>query len=155
VLINTAPTAKNQAMKPRPKTNVAGAKAGRVETTPAAQIAQRLDAAMARDRLHLDANLSLTKLARHVATPANLVSQTLNDHVGATFFDYVAKWRIEAAKPLIAAGEMSVLAVALEVGFNARSTFYKAFRRESGLTPQAYRRLQKAGPTPDARPSAS
>lgn len=110
------------------------------------QIAGRIEAAMAGDQLHLDPALSLTRLARHVATPANLVSQTLNEHLGATFFDYVAKWRVESAKPLIAAGDASVLAVALEVGFNTRSTFYKAFKRETGMTPQAYREAAGARP---------
>lgn len=112
----------------------------------AQKIAERIEAAMARDQLHLDPGLSLTRLARHVATPANLVSQTLNEHLGATFFDYVAKWRVESAKPLIAAGEASVLAIALEVGFNTRSTFYKAFKRETGMTPQSYRDAANARP---------
>ncbi len=114
----------------------------------ARKIAERIEAAMRRDQLHLDPTLSLTRLARHVATPANLVSQTLNEHLGATFFDYVAKWRVETAKPMLAAGEASVLTVALDVGFNSRSTFYKAFKRETGLTPAAYRRSR-----PAARPS--
>ncbi len=111
----------------------------------AAQIAERIRLAMQKDALYLDPNLSLQKLSRHVGALPNLVSQTLNEEIGATFFDYVARWRIEASKPLIAAGERSVLSVALEVGFNSRSTFYKAFRRETGLTPKAYRALQDHG----------
>ncbi|MCH2168635.1 MAG: helix-turn-helix transcriptional regulator [Oceanicola sp.] len=67
------------------------------------------------------------------------MSQTLNQEIGASFFDYVARWRIEASKPLIMAGQESVLAVALDVGFNSRSTFYKAFNRETGMTPKSYR----------------
>ena len=110
----------------------------------AIKIAQRVEAAMARDQLHLDPNLSLAKLASHVATPANLVSQTLNEHLGASFFDYVAKWRVKTAKPRIARGEASVLTIAMDVGFNTRSTFYKAFKRETGMTPKAYRDSMKA-----------
>jgi AraC-like DNA-binding protein len=111
----------------------------------AAQIAKRIRLAMQKDALYLDPNLSLQKLSRHVGALPNLVSQTLNEEIGATFFDYVAQRRIEASKPLIAAAEASVLSVALEVGFNSRSTFYKAFRRETGLTPKAYRELQGNG----------
>ncbi len=112
----------------------------------AGQIAERIEAAMRRDQLHLDANLSLRKLSRHVGAPQNIVSQTLNERLGATFFDYVAHWRIETAKPMIEAGDASVLAIALEVGFNSRSTFYKAFKRETGLTPKAYRDSRRGGP---------
>jgi AraC-like DNA-binding protein len=108
----------------------------------AAQIAERIEAAMRRDKVYLDANLSLQKLSRHVRAPQNLVSQTLNHALDASFFDYVARWRVEAAKPMIESGQLSVLAIALEVGFNSRSTFYKAFKRETGLTPKAFRARQ-------------
>ena len=104
-----------------------------------AKLQTRIEAAMRNDTLYLDPNLSLQKLSRHVGAPPNLVSQALNEGIGASFFDYIAHWRIEASKPLILAAEASVLAVALDVGFNSRSTFYKAFKRETGMTPKAYR----------------
>ena len=103
------------------------------------QLARRIEHAMKEDKLYLDANLSLQKLSHHVGALPNLVSQTLNEHIGSSFFDYVAHWRIEAAKPHILEGKLSVLTVAMEVGFNSRSTFYKAFKKETGLTPKAFR----------------
>ncbi|PJE31107.1 Helix-turn-helix domain-containing protein [Pseudooceanicola antarcticus] len=105
----------------------------------AAKLAARIEAAMRNDALYLDPSLSLQKLSRHVGALPNQVSQTLNQEIGESFFDFVAKWRIEASKPMILAGEASVLSVALEVGFNSRSTFYKAFKRETGMTPKDYR----------------
>lgn len=110
----------------------------------AEQIAERIEAAMRVDHVYLEANLSLQKLSSRVGAPQNLVSQTLNERLGTTFFDYVARWRVDAAKPLIRAGEKSVLMIALDVGFNSRSTFYKAFKRETGLTPKAFRDSQQA-----------
>lgn len=109
----------------------------------AAKLADRLEAAMRKDALYLDPGLSLQKLSQHVGALPNQVSQTLNQEIGASFFDYVSRWRIEASKPLITAGDASVLAVALEVGFNSRSTFYKAFKRETGMTPRNYRELYR------------
>lgn len=109
----------------------------------AAKLADRLEAAMQKDALYLDPNLSLQKLSQHVGALPNQVSQTLNQEIGETFFDYVARWRTEASKPLITAGEASVLTVALDVGFNSRSTFYKAFKRETGMTPKAFRALHQ------------
>lgn len=112
----------------------------------AAKLADRLETMMRKDSLYLDPSLSLQKLSRQVGALPNQVSQTLNQEIGTSFFDYVARWRIEASKPLIMAGDASVLSVALEVGFNSRSTFYKAFKRETGMTPNDYR----ASPQHDA-----
>lgn len=105
----------------------------------AQQLATRIQSAMTKDALYLDPNLSLQKLSRHVGALPNQVSQTLNEKMGSTFFDYIAHHRIEAAKPLIAEGAESSLAVSLDVGFNSRSTFYKAFKRETGMTPKDFR----------------
>lgn len=104
----------------------------------AAKLADRVETAMRKDALYLDSSLSLQKLSQHVGALPNQVSQTLNQEIGASFFDYVARCRIEASKPLITAGDASVLAVALDVGFNSRSAFYKAFKRETGMTPKSY-----------------
>jgi AraC-like DNA-binding protein len=105
----------------------------------AARIAAKLAQAMREDRPHLEPELSLFELARRIGVPSNYLSQTLNEHIGENFFDYINRWRVEAALPLLRAGERSVLEIALEVGFNSRSTFYKAFRKVTGHAPGAYR----------------
>ncbi|WP_342070129.1 helix-turn-helix domain-containing protein [Yoonia algicola] len=105
----------------------------------AEQLATRIRSAMTQDALYLDPNLSLQKLSRHVGALPNQISQTLNEQIGSTFFDFIAHHRIEAAKPLIAKGLANSLTVSLDVGFNSRSTFYKAFKRETGMTPKGYR----------------
>lgn len=114
-------------------------------TDHADQLAQRIQRAMTADALYLDPNLSLQKLSRHVGALPNQISQTLNENIGMTFFDFIAHHRIAAAKPLIAAGNASSLSVSLDVGFNSRSTFYKAFKRETGMTPKAYREAAQSG----------
>jgi AraC-like DNA-binding protein len=111
----------------------------------AEQLATRIRASMTQDALYLDPNLSLQKLSRHVGALPNQISQTLNEQIGSTFFDYIAHHRIEAAKPLIIENEASSLTISLDVGFNSRSTFYKAFKRETGMTPKAYRDASFAG----------
>jgi AraC-like DNA-binding protein len=111
----------------------------------AQRLAERIETAMREHHLYLDANLSLSKLSRHVASAPNLVSQTLNERLGATFFDYVARWRVEAAEPLILRGQQSILTIALDVGFNSKSTFYKAFKKQMGMTPTAYRDARSEG----------
>src|SRR6202011_613950 len=53
---------------------------------------------------------------------------------------YHANRRIEQAKRLLANRELSVTAIALDVGFSETSTFTAAFHRLTGQTPSGYRR---------------
>ena len=104
------------------------------------RIADKINNIMSKETLYLDSNLSLQKLANHLAISPNYISQTLNETLATNFFDFINKWRIEAAKPKILANKDSVLTIALEVGFNARSSFYKAFKQETGQTPSEFRK---------------
>ena len=117
----------------------------------ARRIAARIESAMQRDHLYLDSTLSLHKLARHLTVSPNHVSQTLNETIGTSFFDYVNGWRVSAAEPQILAGRETILAIALAVGFNTRSSFYKTFGRVTGQTPQAYRAARLAATTSETR----
>jgi AraC-like DNA-binding protein len=129
-----APSPDEQPTPPTAKYQRSALDAGR-----AARIAAKLAQAMREDRPYLEPELSLFELARRIGVPSNYLSQTLNEHIGENFFDYINRWRVEAALPLLRAGERSVLEIALEVGFNSRSTFYKAFRKVTGHAPGAYR----------------
>ncbi|MCB1682949.1 MAG: helix-turn-helix transcriptional regulator [Pseudomonadales bacterium] len=103
------------------------------------RIADKIAAAMGNDHLYRDPNLSLRDLSAHVAVTPNYVSQTLNETIGQCFFDYVNHWRIGAAKARVLKGEETILDIAFDVGFNSRSSFYTAFKRETGMTPTAFR----------------
>lgn len=103
------------------------------------RIGQKLLRAMQQDLLYQDPNLTLGALSGHIGVSQNYVSQTLNQHLGLSFFEFVNEWRVKEAIPLVVAGETTVLAIAYEVGFNSRSSFYSAFKRVTGMTPSAYK----------------
>ena len=92
------------------------------------------------DHLHRDPNLSLWALARHIGASPNYISQTLNDVIGESFFDFVNRHRVRDAMKLLSTTDDTVLAITYDVGFNARSSFYNAFKRVTGQTPTGYRK---------------
>lgn len=104
----------------------------------AARISGKLNTAMERDQLFRDPNLSLMTLSRHIGVSTNYVSQTLNEHLGVSFFDFVNGWRVEASKPIILSGEQPITVIAYDVGFNFRSSFYTAFKKNTGMTPSKF-----------------
>jgi len=103
------------------------------------RIAAKLQHAMYSELLYLDEALTLYKLAQHLAVPAHYLSQTLNQTLHMSFFEYVNQARVEAAKQKLRQSDESVLTIALSVGFNARSSFYKAFKANTGQNPAEFR----------------
>lgn len=117
------------------------------------RIERKLRAAMELDHLHRDPNLSLWALARHIGASPNYISQTLNEVIGESFFDFVNGFRIKEAKTLLSTTDATVLTITYDVGFNARSSFYNAFKRVTGQTPTAYRKkLSLPAGMDDAKP---
>lgn len=104
------------------------------------RIERKLRAAMEKDRLYRDPNLSLWILARHIGASSNYISQTLNEVIGKSFFDFVNGYRIAEAMSLLSTTNDTVLTITYDVGFNARSSFYNAFKRVNGQTPTSYRK---------------
>lgn len=104
------------------------------------RLSRKLRNAMEVDHLHRDANLSLWALAKHIGASSNYISQTLNEVIGESFFDFVNSYRVAEAKTLLATTNESVLNITYDVGFNARSSFYNAFKRHTGQTPTSYRK---------------
>ncbi|WP_054013956.1 helix-turn-helix domain-containing protein [Pseudoalteromonas sp. R3] len=104
------------------------------------RIARKIHNAVVTEKLYLEPDLTLYKLAEYLKVSANYVSQTLNQTLGQSFFDYVNKARIDAATELLRANDKTVLDIAMAVGFNARSSFYKAFKTHTGMTPGEYKK---------------
>jgi AraC-like DNA-binding protein len=103
------------------------------------KLADRMETLMRSQALHRDPNLSLRGLSDAVGASPNYISQTLNDHLGVSFFDFVNRFRVEDAERLLRDTESPVLDVALEVGFNSRSTFNAALRKHRGASPTEIR----------------
>jgi AraC-like DNA-binding protein len=111
-----------------------------------ARIKRKIEGALARPEICGDSLLNLRSLSRTIGEKAHYVSQVINQELNVNFYELVSRHRIERAKQLLgAASRQTVLEIALVVGFNSKSTFNTAFRKETGLTPTAYR-ARAAGP---------
>lgn len=104
------------------------------------KLAERMVAMMLAQSLYRDPDLSLRRLADKVGASPNYISQTLNDHLGVSFFDFVNGFRVDEAEALLRTTDRSVTDIALEVGFNSRSTFNAAIRKHRNASPTEMRR---------------
>ena len=104
---------------------------------------QRLLQAMDEHRWYLDCDLTLPELAEHTGLTRHQVSQVINERLNKNFFSFISGYRIERAKALITAPntrDMPIVELALEVGFKSKSSFYKAFKKETGMTPTEFKK---------------
>lgn len=93
------------------------------------------------EKSYLDDKLTLQKLAEQVNLPEKQLSLLINQHAGKHFFDLINQFRINDAKTLLKEQpQLTVLEVLYEVGFNSKSSFYTAFKKETNLTPTDYRK---------------
>lgn len=96
---------------------------------------------MEQQKPYLDDRLTLQKLAEQIHIPEKKLSALINQHAGQHFFDFINEFRIKAAKRLLVEQpNLTVLEVLYEVGFNSKSSFYTAFKKETALTPTDYRK---------------
>jgi len=90
--------------------------------------------------LYQENDLSLAKLAEVSGMNIHLVSKAINECSGGNFYDWINRYRVEKAKKLLIDSNQQVSLICYDVGFNSKSTFYSAFKKETGLTPGAYRK---------------
>jgi AraC-like DNA-binding protein len=69
----------------------------------------------------------------------NHLSQVINAFEHCSFRDFVNKARVtEVCRRLDESAELNLLELAMEVGFNSKSSFNRAFRKQTGKTPSEY-----------------
>lgn len=98
---------------------------------------------MKEERMFKKSHLKLSDLASALHISTHQLSQVLNDNLGQRFTDFINTYRIEEAKMLLVEhSELTVEAIAYEVGFNAKSSFYTTFKSHTQQTPAAFKASQ-------------
>lgn len=109
----------------------------------AAQHLQQLEQLMEEEKVFTQSDLSLNTLARYLDIQPYQLSQLLNRSLQQSFFDYVNHYRIEEVKRQLRdpqSERFTILSLALDAGFNSKSSFNETFKKYTGMTPSAYRR---------------
>jgi ligand-binding sensor domain-containing protein/AraC-like DNA-binding protein len=97
---------------------------------------------MKEEKPYLDPNMTVTKLAKILGVSKEHISQTINQCFYMNFNQFLNKYRIEEAKERLKDPKESqyvVFKIALDVGFNSKSTFNIAFKKFTGMNPSQYR----------------
>ena len=91
----------------------------------------------------LESGTSLETVAKQLGVPPRRLRTQLTD-AGTSFNQVLADYRCRLAKRLLAQTSESIEQIVYLTGFSEPSTFYRAFKRWTGLTPIEYRKKKQA-----------
>lgn len=107
---------------------------------------QNLELLCKEQHIYTDSTLNREKVAEKLGISAGYVSQIINTITGDNFANYINQYRVEAVKEMMLNCEYenyNLLSLGLESGFTSKTTFFKAFKKITGQTPNEYKNAFK------------
>lgn len=92
---------------------------------------------------YVNSHLSIDEMSRELNIPKHHISQILNLRLNKNFYNYVNEYRVEKTKQLMANSDSekySLLGLALQAGFNSKTSFNRIFKSIAGMTPSEYQK---------------
>lgn len=90
---------------------------------------------------YLNAGLTLNEVSKVLKVSPQQLSQVVNEKTNLNFTNYLNTYRIETAKEILLTLDLqkhTIDSVAEMAGFNSKSPFYLAFKKNVGMTPKEY-----------------
>jgi AraC-like DNA-binding protein len=96
------------------------------------------------EKLYLDCDLKLNSLSERLGKSVHHISQAINQNTQMSFPDFVNSFRIEDAKKrLLEPKPDTIYTICLDVGFNSKTAFYSAFKKNTSQTPTEFKKTHK------------
>ncbi len=106
-------------------------------------LSEKLIQYMTNEKPFLKKDLTLYELAKMLKTNSSYLSTTINSVFNNSFVSFINNYRINYAKKLLTNSnykEYTIEAISEEVGFNSKSAFNRAFKKNTSITPSEYRK---------------
>lgn len=103
---------------------------------------EALLALMEAEHLYRQGDLTLHDLSEALAISPHNLTEVINTQLGQNFYDFVNGYRVREVQARLADpahDHLTLLAIGLEAGFNAKSSFNAVFKKHTQMTPSAYR----------------
>ncbi|MDG4718255.1 MULTISPECIES: helix-turn-helix domain-containing protein [Thalassospira] len=113
---------------------------------PIHEIMAGLEQVIVTEKLYLDPDLTLARIARRLGYPLKQVSTAINAQTGENVSRYINKFRIDHACAELGRGQ-NVTTAMLASGFNTKSNFNREFLRITGKTPSQWQQQSLSADT--------
>ena len=103
-----------------------------------------LVALLGSEKPFLNPQVSIADLSEKLSVPTKHLSQVINQSFNKSFFDFINTYRIQEVQQILKESKddkLTVLEAMYQAGFNSKSSFNTAFKKETGLTPTEFRKM--------------
>lgn len=90
---------------------------------------------------HITEKIEIQQLTEMTKWSHHHFIRTFTKYINQTPYQYILKKKIEKAKAIICESNTSLAIIAIELGFASYSNFCNAFKKETGKTPETFRKL--------------
>jgi len=97
---------------------------------------------METNKPYLDGGLTIHDLSVKTGISRHHITQVLNEKYKRNFFTFINEYRIKEVMERFSDPKFNhytILAIAMDAGFNSKTTFNSFFKNQTGLTPSEYR----------------
>ena len=109
---------------------------------PNQQLFDRFNRLMMEQEIYHDPALSLHQVALQMDVNRSYLLQAVNRCTGVSFSTFINEFRVKEAVRMMSDPKLqnySIEGIALDTGFNDRSTFYRVFKKTTGFSPTTFR----------------
>jgi signal transduction histidine kinase/DNA-binding LacI/PurR family transcriptional regulator/AraC-like DNA-binding protein len=89
---------------------------------------------------HFSESITRGDIAQHVGLAEDYLTHCFREEMGMTPIAYLNRYRVNQAKRRLKETERTITEIALDIGFSDSGYFSRVFRRETGMSPDAFRR---------------
>lgn len=92
---------------------------------------------------HYDRQLTLQDVADRFYLSREYISRKFKQHFGENLVEYLCRIRMDKARALLANPQLKIIEIARMVGYQDEKYFSKVFKKQTGMSPNAFRKLSK------------
>lgn len=116
-------------------------KTNRLTVEECKELLQKISIFMDEEKPYTNPDLKIADLANSIDTSSHSLSYLFNQYLNQSYYDFINEYRIVEFKKLVNSSEYSkytLSALAELCGFSSRASFFRSFKKITGITPNEY-----------------
>ena len=116
-------------------------KTNRLTEEECVELHRKLVAYVEKEKPYINSDLKMGDLASALDTSSHSLSYLLNQYLNQSYYDFINEYRVTQFKKMVEDSHYSrytLTALAELCGFSSRASFFRSFKKSTGVTPNEY-----------------